>query len=252
MSTQFITLLPPPGPSVLTYPIDGSPPPSSIPQTFVEALSVREVVFVHEQCCSFETEIDDDDARSWHWVVYASVSGPKVFTKKDVDNPTEEGRRVSEGGKVAVGTVRLVPPPHPKHPTPGKRYAGDDVGEASVIGEPDRATDLHDGREAYVKLGRMATLKEYRGLGLGRLLVNTALEWAAKHPDNVYEGPEDPVEREKMEGSAWKGLVLVHAQSDIEKFWASFGFVRDDGMGEWWEEGIRHVGMWKRLDIRHV
>ena len=249
MSAQFITLLPPPGPSVLAYPTDGSPPPPSIPQTFVEALSVREAVFVIEQCCTLENESDDDDARSWHWVVYASVSGPKVSNEKVVDSQAEEGRRVSEGGKVAVGTIRLVPPPHARHPTPGKKYAGDDVGDPAVNGEPDRVTDMHDGKEAYVKLGRMATLKEYRGLGLGRLLVNTAMEWAAKHKESVYEGPKDPIERERTEGSEWKGLVLVHSQKGAQKFWASVGFVRDDGMGTWWEEGIEHMGMWRRLDV---
>ena len=57
----------------------------------------------------------------------------------------------------------------------------------------------------------------------------------------------DEVGRERGE---WKGLVLVHAQKEIERFWAGLGFVRDEGMGVWWEEGIEHVGMWRRVDLR--
>ena len=48
----------------------------------------------------------------------------------------------------------------------------------------------------------------------------------------------------------WKGLVLVHAQVYIEKVWARYGFVRDESMGVWDEEGIDHIGMWKRLELR--
>ena len=105
-----------------------------------------------------------------------------------------------------------------------------------------------------MKLGRLATLKAYRGLGLGTLLVNTALEWAGRNKESVQMGPGDAVERERVEGvegsaGAWKGLVLVHAQTHLEGYYAGLGFVRDEGMGEWWEEGIMHVGMWRRLDV---
>ena len=47
----------------------------------------------------------------------------------------------------------------------------------------------------------------------------------------------------------WKGLVLIHAQKAItDKVWSRYGFVQDDSLGEWDEEGITHVGMWKRLE----
>jgi predicted GNAT family N-acyltransferase len=47
----------------------------------------------------------------------------------------------------------------------------------------------------------------------------------------------------------WKGLVLVHAQVQGEKMYERFGFVTDEKMGKWDEEGIEHVGMWKRIDL---
>lgn len=49
--------------------------------------------------------------------------------------------------------------------------------------------------------------------------------------------------------NVWNGLVLVHAQKDIEKVWNRYGFSKDDTMGVWDEEGIDHIGMWKRLDL---
>lgn len=132
----------------------------------------------------------------------------------------------------------------------------------------DRPTAMHDGHEPYVKLGRLATLSEYRGLGLGRLLVNTAVDWASRHADQVRAGgqlvrkvggegeldvPElEGVARERAsveKGEEWKGLVLVHAQRGVTRFWERLGFVRDEGLGVWVEEGIEHVGMWRRVGV---
>ena len=241
MSTQFISLLPPPGPTIL----DPSTPTNPHPEIFTEALSVRTTVFVDEQKCTLANEVDADDQRSWHWVVYASVS-----TKLPPD-PADTERRRSEGGKVAVGTIRLVPPPHEPHPAPGSvdGVGGEKV--STVAGGRDRATKMHDGKEPYVKLGRMATLKEYRGLGLARLLVSTAIEWAGKNADKLQPTKGGGVERERADAElgAWKGLVLVHAQKGVESFYKRLGFVLDEELGEWVEEGIGHVGMWRRIDV---
>ncbi|MCJ1304098.1 hypothetical protein MMC08_006910 [Hypocenomyce scalaris] len=258
MSTQFTTLLPPPGPLIATYDrlAPSSTQPPSIPPTFLEAMSIRETVFVQSQGVPLENELDADDPRSWHWVVYASVGVPKGGG---------EERKGSESGRLPVGTLRLVPPPHPPHPEEGSKHlidnaedaapAGAGASEGAMKGE-NRSTSMHDGKEAYVKLGRLATLEEYRGLGLGHLLVNTALEWVGRHWEEVSEGSSDPVEREReMEAGEggegrWRGLVLVHAQVAVEGFWRGMGFVKDEGMGEWWEEGIRHVGMWRRVEVK--
>ena len=195
-------------------------------------------MFVHEQHCALETELDADDPRSWHWVAQCAE-----HNSLGAGDSNEDGLR-DEIGFVSVGTLRLVPPPHAKHPVPGSRLRGDEV--VHTIREPesepgeggegrDRATSLHDGIEPYVKLGRLAALAEWRGKGVGRVLVEGALEWARRY------GMEEV-------GGGWKGLVLIHAQGDMEGWWGRIGFVRDEGMGEWWEEGIRHVGMWRRVE----
>jgi len=44
-------------------------------------------------------------------------------------------------------------------------------------------------------------------------------------------------------------LVLVHAQVDVERMYEGLGFVRDEGLGRWEEEGIMHVGMFRRVEV---
>ncbi len=209
-------------------------------------MSIREEVFVHEQHVPLENELDADDPRSFHWVVYASVSNVQSTSASG-------GKRSSEGGRVPVGTIRLVPPPHAPHPEPKTSHVIDAELEGSRRGQ---RRESRGRGEPYVKLGRLATLKPYRNLRLGHLLVTTALEWASAHPDDVV--PElDPMEWEERKvatgalegGGRWNGLVLVHAQVHLERWWARLGFERDEGMGVWDEEGIDHVGMWKRVEV---
>ena len=81
--------------------------------------------------------------------------------------------------------------------------------------------------------------------------MNTALEWVQRNAEAVSQGSGDPVEREREGGEdRWRGLVMVHAQVGVQGFWKGLGFVTDEGLGGWWEEGIRHVGMWRRLEVR--
>lgn len=93
-------------------------------------------------------------------------------------------------------------------------------------------------------------------MGLSRLLIEAPLSWAAQNPHAIVP-PVSPAaaEQRRLEQGAnasdteFKGLVLVHAQTSVEKVWANHGFVRDQSMGVWYEEGIEHIGMWKRLAL---
>jgi len=308
MSTEFISFLAPPGHSISNYDrtLPSTSQPSSIPSTFKEAMSIREEVFVHEQHVPLENELDADDARSFHWVVYASVSTsspppsraqphpPPLPSSSDRERERDAARRrrsassagrresTSTASRVAVGTIRLVPPPHPPHPEPGTQHAIDNqegaapgtstlsslsspAEAASGFAAKDRSTHAHDGREPYIKLGRIAVLAPYRGLGLSRLLINAALEWASRNGSTILPAPDPAVveaarEQARSEGRSledvaamerWRGLVLVHAQRGrSERLWERFGFEVDAGMGSWWEEGIEHVGMWRRIGVK--
>lgn len=257
MTTEFISMLEPPGSSIAKY--DCSKPsskqPSSIPSTFVEAMSIREEVFVKEQAVPLENELDTDDPRSFHWVAYASVgthggSPPPAYDNLDhrksssTGSAKDEDRRKSEStaSRVAVGCIRLVPPPHPPNP-----YLPQSNSDAQPNG------DTHS--EPYVKLGRLATLPQFRKMGLSRLLIKAALDYAAAHPDSITP-PLSPAELEKQrlegrpEAQGWKGLVVINAQKQVQGFWEKYGFKVDEGMGTWDEEGIEHVGMWRRIPVR--
>ncbi|KAI9831187.1 MAG: hypothetical protein M1826_003852 [Phylliscum demangeonii] len=246
--TEFLAFLPAPGDIVRTYDAGASPSEqgAQIPRAFRDAMTVRTTVFVEEQCIPAAHERDDDDARSFHWVAYASVFGSGV---KD----SSGSRKASETKKMPAATVRLVPPPHPPHP--GSPSADRSTSTPAQQGPPPPRSRWHDGVEPYVKLGRLATVPAYRGLGLARFVAGSALEWAGLHPFALVPLPSPTsTEAAKARGflgprPEWKGLVLVHAQKRVQEMWRKLGFEVDDQLGEWLEEGIVHVGMWKRIAV---
>jgi predicted GNAT family N-acyltransferase len=116
-----------------------------------------------------------------------------------------------EGHEEPVSVIRLVPPPHAPHPN-----------------------GFHEqNEEPYVKIGRVATMATHRGKGLSRLLSEEAFRWLAANKDKVAVG--------------YSGLILCHAQVVVERMYAKLGFVTDERLGRWDEEGIEHLGMWKRV-----
>lgn len=180
--------------------------------------------------------IDPDDARSCHWVVYDSPSGqdPNGFSQVQ-----------------PVGTIRLVPYPQAPHPEPGASYEapGKDApvedSETFFRRPPpeyqvDRATSLHDGKEPYLKLGRLCVVKEFRGKRLADTLIQTALKWASENPQfGRKEGVPE-----------WKGLVCAQAQEKAVTTWQRNGFVIDEEMGSWNAVGVRHYCLFHRLNIK--
>lgn len=284
-----IQLLPPPGPSVLLLSTDddASSPQgqgtSTEAQLFLAALKVRFEVFVIEQHCSAANEIDTDDATSWHWVIYAPASPPPnnddrpgqdeghhLNNKNDKnENSKIKNEESGSGSLIPVATIRLVPfsPSPPTAAPPSGEGGGGAAAEQQQQHIPTHtATKMWNGKEAYIKLGRLATLRSHRGLGFGRVLIESALKWAVENASTLLsvrrqprvtgegEGEGERVkeeEEEGEEGNGWNGLVLVHAQRDVEAWYRSVGgFVTDEGMGVWMEEGIEHVGMWRRLGLR--
>lgn len=210
-------------------------PAKALPQGFIDAMIVREEVYVREQNVPLENELDENDERSFHWVAYASVSAKNSAPLRD-EKMEDARRRSSASTKIPIGTIRLVPPPHPPHAN--GRYG----------------TDVHDSKEAYAKLGRLAVVKEFRKAGISSLLINTALSFAKNHPYDLTP-QRDAAKAAILEetgqavGVDFRGLVLVHSQTGVQKLWRKYGFETDESMGNWDEEGIDHVGMWKRVDV---
>ncbi|OAA71023.1 acetyltransferase [Akanthomyces lecanii RCEF 1005] len=267
MGTPFISLV---EPSKLEGYKPGSPreeQPAEIPSTFLDATEVREDVFVKEQGIAIENEFDVDDPRCCHWVAYASVHTTQEHEVRDETGAIVQPRK-SSTRSTPIGTIRLVPFPHSPHPVSGGRYWNNVLeGDETASGSPerndsssaptfaaDRPTTYHDGRESYVKLGRLAVQKDFRGNRIAGLLVNTVLQWLKENPSyfdpSITElGLEQVGARRETEIPSWGGLVCVHAQQKVQSFWERCGFKIDEGMGTWWEEGIVHVGMFQRLPI---
>lgn len=193
-----------------------------IPPLFHSALNVRTLVFVNEQHCSAAEEVDADDAVSWHWVIFC------------VSPSTGED-------DIPAATIRLVP----AQPNP-------DIENQKADGPDYVGSEIWNHKEPYVKIGRVSTVKEFRGRGYGKVLVEAALEWAGKNPGSMVLEARQGLEEDKgtLRGlPEWKGLVLAHAQVSVEEWYSKLGFERDGGMGMWVEEGIEHVGMWKRVRL---
>ena len=88
-----------------------------------------------------------------------------------------------------------------------------------------------------LELQQFATLASHTRKGLGRMLVDTSLQWAAEH-------------NEEIDAKGWKGMVLVHRQVSVGKVCAKMGFVTDVKLGRCGEEDIEHFVMWRRLKLR--
>ncbi|KAJ5100091.1 Acyl-CoA N-acyltransferase [Penicillium argentinense] len=212
--TLVTTMQPPPGPHAQLVLPESTP--NTNPPVFHGAMQVRMRVFVDEQKCSADAEIDADDYRSWHW----------VLTDSATHHP--------------IAVIRLVPPPQPPHELLTHP-------EASQQNLP----DYDWAHEPCIKLTRVAVVPEYRGLGLGRQLVETALAWAGAHAGEIDAAAQEMTVRTGWDRpvAAWRGLVLVHAQVDVEQMYRRLGFATDLSLGRWDEEGIEHVGMFKRIPL---
>lgn len=265
MGTPFITFL---EPSKLEGYVRGGSrdqQPSTISSPFLDVMEVREDVFVREQGVPLENEFDADDPRACHWVAYASVNKTEEVEVRDDQGNVVQPRK-SSTRSTPIGTIRLVPFPHDPHPVKDGKYwdgvlEGDEAHQTSEALPPskkpyitDRPTTFHDGKEPYVKLGRLAVTKDFRGYRIAGLLVKTALDWLKANPTffdpSIKEmGLENIGATSERDVPKWNGLVCVHSQAQVQAAWAKWGFQVDEEMGTWEEEGILHVGMFQRLSI---
>lgn len=153
------------------------------------------------------------DAMTIRLQVFCTEQGCSVANELDEDDGRSWHWVAYDSAERPVGCIRLVPPPHPAHPN---GFNG--------------PSEKH-----YIKLTRLAVMRDAREKGLARLLCEEALGWAMR---NVKELGEE-----------WQGLVLVHAQVSVEQMWKRLGFKTDEKLGRWDEEGIEHLGMWRTLEM---
>lgn len=161
--SSFISLQTPPREAVSSYDPHKrhNEQPAGIPTVFLDAMSVREAVYVDEQKVPLEYEFDSDDQKSYHWVCYASVGAASTGGGSGkLESKGEEVDGTSSGGKMALGTIRLVLPPH-EHDAEGHNE-GPNMDGVRDEKEAEEKGCLRRGNEPYVKIGRLALLKEYR------------------------------------------------------------------------------------------
>jgi len=212
-----IELLPPPGHTIAEYnrSLPSTEQSKSVPHLFTDAMIIREEVFVEEQKVPLENELDEDDPRCWHWISYTGTLRSATTSSSSSPPPPPSGKSAT---RHSTGTIRLVPPPHPPHAMPGSEHQIDGSEHvAKVPLEKDAAnegpTSEHNAHnEPYIKLGRLAVRKEYRGTGVARRLVETALTWAEGHGGEVMREAVKSGETGGAGQQEWKGLVLVQAQ----------------------------------------
>lgn len=267
--TEFMSMLAPPKDKLEGY--DNTIPCSqqaiTVPPIFADAMAVREEVY-GEQGVPLEAEFDEDDARSWHWVAYASVAStsnpPKTLRNDSPNNPADDVRRASaSASRMPVATIRLIPPPH----GPNKYVQDSNAAKHTDADPPAEEVATPHPAEPYVKLGRLAVLAPYRKMGLAGLLLNAVFDFAKQNPEAIYKGPSaTAISKAQITGFGkeqnlpWYGLVMIHAQANLQRMWEKQGFNEElkNEKGEivipaephWIEEGIEHVGMWKRLEVK--
>lgn len=174
---------------------------------FSDAMVVRNAVFVIEQGVPAENELDEQEPRCWHWVVYQ--------------------------GTVPVGAVRLVAPPHAEGDGPDRDLKGN-----------------------FLKIGRLAVSKSARGKGVGKILVDTVIQFSQQNPDLV--GPRD-IKGQRIDGQ-WDGRILAHAQTNVRQVCSFFaldsGCVSHDlqrSGRNWASSSIRaSKSGWKRKSFTYV
>ena len=231
---------------------------------------------MREQSVPAENEVDGDEGRSWHWVIYANNG----IEEGEIGNGGDgRERRPGNGGLVPVGTVRLVPPPHdqPAQPSSTSTSVSPSISVSSTssslpassaaTGNPDTPSMLIVPREKmcegepYIKLTRLAVLHSYRRRGLAARLTQSCLNWAAAHAHEIDQsarsksGQESKQIDERKKFRQWQGLVRIHAQVGAVRWYEGQGFeLEKDEKGKvrdgWDEEGIWHLGMWKKVKLR--
>ncbi|KAK3899362.1 acyl-CoA N-acyltransferase [Staphylotrichum tortipilum] len=232
----------------------------SIPPTFHDAMTVRTTVFVQEQNIPQENEYDSDDARCAHWVLYADQ------TKT-----------------TPIGTIRLVPFPHPPHPVPGGVYVdgvlmnpstspSHSQPPATTIPAPSQPSsppsstpqipphptnEEEDEEEPYLKLGRLAILPTHRRAGHAAILIRTALSWARSHPSYFDSPPAPEPSSSTSSPPPPTGPAGEQATNPTPRHWKGLILchAQVDAVKVWERCGFRvdeAMGRWYEEGIEHV
>ena len=154
-----------------------------------DMLEARNVVFVVEQQCVYN-DVDGLDKDAWHLFAYSAETAERA----EPPETAERARAPQTGSSPAAPSPRLA-------------------GYLRVL--------LPDASDTDIRIGRVLTTSEFRGIGLGSAM----LEQALKHI--VAQWPD--------------AAIKLHAQAHLQMFYGAFGFEPISEIHD--EDGIPHVWM---------
>ena len=150
-----------------------------------DILEARNVVFVVEQECVYN-DVDGLDKDAWHLLAYSSEVDATATSTASSNSETKKIGRAAN--PTLAGYLRVL---------------------------------LPDASDSDIRIGRVLTTSEFRGIGLGSEL----LEQALKHI--VAQWPD--------------AAIKLHAQAHLQMFYGAFGFEPISEVHD--EDGIPHVWM---------
>ncbi|KAI8872095.1 acyl-CoA N-acyltransferase [Ramicandelaber brevisporus] len=214
------------------------------------SLWVRHRVFAHEQGFDPLIEHDhyDQDAGTHSWIVFDSAAElpPAYYADEPVPQdillpcklrtPDQVGLKGSEGGNyttedMSVLNERLVAISR-AYTDAAKNGPGVAIATVRIMFPSKINTSIYEHEASiegsFARLGRLAALPQSRGLGVGKLLMKSAEEYA-KNTLNA-------------------GSMVLHAQDHKRRFYESCGFVVHGEDKTYIEEDYPHYLMAKKLN----
>ncbi|CEH17365.1 N-TERMINAL ACETYLTRANSFERASE [Ceraceosorus bombacis] len=181
-----------------------------------KALAVRLEVFCDEQGYDPNTDVDDRERISAHFILH----------KKSTPEHAE-------------GTIRITPYPIPPSPEEkGDKFpAGFKSPKDDQLSESFRKTARGGDPKAGAKISRVAIAKEARGLGLGSTMMQAVEDWLLQ----VLQGDSNEPALPSVE-------LVLSAQVIAKGFYDKLGFKSDNVVYD--EEGEPHQWYTKQVSLR--
>jgi predicted GNAT family N-acyltransferase len=188
---------------------------------WIGAVAVRIAVFVHEQGVPLDAELDEADRTAVHAVAIRTEPTDATAENDGGEEPTE-----TDPHWLALARAHLPPALSSQASASprGQIHPYHLSGTSSVVG----TARLLFPAAATARIGRVAVLPAWRGRGTGSRLIQR-------------------LEEEALARGA--GTVVLHAQVQLEQFYARRGYRSAGDRRHFEEDGILHLQMIKRLPI---
>ncbi|CAO1625270.1 unnamed protein product [Jaminaea pallidilutea] len=224
-----------------------------------EAHRLRVEVFHKEQGFPLETEVDEYDALSAHFLLIDTQSTSLHPSTAPASTAGEAASTAGPGSGDddvrGLGTLRWVPYPSSAAPAIVQDAAAGSVSSRLPLGRPpsnEGTLAVTFGTAGGAKLGRLALEKSLRGKGLGKRLVVESEQWVT---EALRQKKQQQQQQQQENGSGCGGAVAqskavefrIHSQMHVVDFYKALGYsVQGDQFDE---EGAPHLLMVKTITL---